>query len=213
MEREADGGPPSSVPAYAGVMARIAAFAAIEDLPEEMRAFVDARLAAHESARAAERQVRDLLAGLQGQGRRWPELAWAARSHAGSTDEPPAWQDWRNAGTALVNTARRRLAGEELPALSAANRQRLEAALAGLEEVRLKDDAARFARDWGALLERGEREAVPVSLLAGYEALAGRGAALARVHDVEDGRTPRGERLAGASRRRHRAHPRHAVRA
>ena len=180
VEREADGGPPSSVPAYAGVMARIAAFAAIEDLPEEMRAFVDARLAAHESARAAERQVRDLLAGLQGQGRRWPELAWAARSHAGSTDEPPAWQDWRNAGTALVNTARRRLAGEELPALSAANRQRLEAALAGFEEVRLKDDAARFARDWGALLERGEREAVPVSLLAGYEALAGRGAALAR---------------------------------
>ena len=180
VEREADGGPPSSVPAYAGVMARIAAFAAIEDLPEEMRAFVDARLAAHESARAAERQVRDLLAGLQGQGRRWPELAWAARSHAGSTDEPPAWQDWRNAGTALVDTARRRLAGEELPALSAANRQRLEAALAGLEEVRLKDDAARFARDWGALLERGEREAVPVSLLAGYEALAGRGAALAR---------------------------------
>ena len=180
MEREADGGPPSDLPAYAGVMARIAAFAAIEDLPEEMRAFVDARLAAHESARAAERQIRDLLAGLQAQPRRWPELAWAARSHAGSTDEPPAWQDWRDAGTALVDTARRRLAGEESPALSAATRRRLEAALAGFEKVRLKDDAARFARDWRALLERAESEAVPVSLLAGYEALAGRGAALAQ---------------------------------
>ena len=180
VEREAGGGPPSSVPAYGGVMARIAAFAAIEDLPDEMRAFVDERLAAHESARAAERQVRDLIAGLQAQPRRWPELAWAARSHAGSTDEPPTWHDWRDAGTALVDTARRRLAGEDSPALSAATRQRLEAALAGFEKVRLKDDAARFARDWRRLLERAEREAAPVSLQEDYADLANRGAALAQ---------------------------------
>ena len=184
VEREADGGPPSSVPAYAGVMARIAAFAAIEDLAEDMRAFVDERLAAHESARAAERQVRDLLAGLQGQGRRWPELAWAARSHAGSTDEPPAWQDWRDAGTALVDTVRQQLARTDSesgpPGLSTETRQRLEAALAGLEAVRLKDDAARFTRDWRALLEHAEREAVPVSLQEDYADLANRGAALAQ---------------------------------
>ncbi|MCE2520764.1 MAG: relaxase domain-containing protein [Alphaproteobacteria bacterium] len=184
LEREADGGPPLDLPAYAGVMARIAAFAAVEDLPEDMRAFVDERLAAHESSRAAERQIRELLAGLQAQPRRWPELAWAARSTAGSTDDPPAWQVWRNAGTALVDTTRRMLgyagAGEPSPDLSAETRRRLEAALARVEAVRLKDDAARFSRDWRRLLERSESEAVPVSLLAGYEALAGRGTALAQ---------------------------------
>ena len=184
LEREAGGGPPSSLPAYAGVMARIAAFAAVEDLPEDMRAFVDERLAAHGRARAAELQVRDLLAGLQDHGRRWPELAWAARSQGCATDEYPAWRDWRVAGTALVDIARQQLArtGPTSGArgLSAETRWRLETALAHVETIRLKDDAARFARDWRALLERSHREAVPVSLLAGYEALANRGAALAR---------------------------------
>ena len=182
LEREADGGPPSSLPAYAGVMARIAAFAAIEDLPDEMRAFVDDRLGAHERSRAAERQVRDLLAGLQAQPRRWPELAWAAR--AGAQGESPAWREWRDAGTALVETTRRLLGPTEPesgpPCFSTENRRRLEAALAGTEAVRLKDDAARFAGDWRAWLERAESEAVPVTLLTGYEDLARRGAALAR---------------------------------
>ena len=179
-EREASGGPPSSVPGYAGVMARIAAFAAVEDLPEEMRVFVDDRLAAHEAARAAERQVRELIAGLQAQPRRWPELAWAARSADPPTGDGPAWQRWRDEGTALAMSARRQLAGEDSAALSAAGRRRLEAALAGLEAVRLKDDATRFARDWRHLLERSEEEAVPVSLHADYADLARRGADLAQ---------------------------------
>ncbi len=180
VEREADGGPPSSVPAYAGVMARIAAFAAVEDLPDGMRAFVDDRLAAHEAARAAERQVRELIAGLQAQPRRWPELAWAARSDSRPPGDGPAWQAWRDEGTALATSARRQLAGEDSPALPAADRRRLETALAGLEAVRLKDDAARFARDWRALFERSEEDSVPVSLHADYADLARRGAVLAQ---------------------------------
>ena len=180
VEREADGGPPSSVPAYAGVVAQIAAFAAVEDLPDEMRAFVEDRLAAHEAARAAERQVRELIAGLQAQPRRWPELAWAARSDSRPPGDGPAWQRWREEGTVLAMSARRQLAGEDSATLSAADRRRLEAALAGLEAVRLKDDAARFARDWRALFERSEEEAVPVSLQADYADLARRGAALAQ---------------------------------
>ncbi len=180
VEREASGSPPSSVPAYAGVMARLAAFAAVEDLPAEMRAFVDERLGAHEASRAAERQVRELIAGLQDQPRRWPELAWAARSTGHPAGDGPAWRTWRDAGTALVDSARRRLAGEEAPAIPESDRRRLEAALAGVEKVRLKDDAARFARDWRALVERSREKAVPVSLLADHADLSRRGAALAR---------------------------------
>ncbi len=180
VEREASGSPPSSVPAYAGVMARLAAFAAVEDLPDEMRAFVDERLGAHEASRAAERQVRELIAGLQDQPRRWPELAWAARSTGHPAGDGPAWRTWRDAGTALVDSARRRLAGAEAPALPEGDRRHLEAALAGVEKVRLKDDAARFARDWSALLTRSREKAVPVSLLADHADLSRRGAALAR---------------------------------
>ncbi|MDE0418892.1 MAG: AAA family ATPase [bacterium] len=172
---------PFDVDGYARVMARIAAFAAIEDLPDEQRAFVDERLAAHDGARAAERQVKDLLAGLQTQSRRWPELAWAAGSHAGGVEDHQAWRRWRDEGTVLVDAARQRLdhADDEPSDLSADNRRRLETTLARAEAVRLKDDAARFTLDWRALLDRGEAEAVPVSLLEGYGDLAGRGAALA----------------------------------
>ena len=180
VEREASGGPPSSVPGYAEVMARIAAFAAVEDLPVEMRVFVDDRLAAHEATRAAERQVRELIAGLQAQPRRWPELAWAARSADPPAGDSPAWQRWRDEGTALAMSARRQLAGEDSAALSAADRRRLEAALAVLEAVRLKDDAARFGRDWRTLFERSGEDAVPVSFQADHADLARRGAALAQ---------------------------------
>ena len=181
-EARVSGTRPFDVRSYAEVMARIAAFAAVEDLPDDQRAFVDQRLAGHERARAAERQVRDLLAGLQAQPRRWPELSWAARSPAGGVQDHPAWRRWRDEGTALVDAVRRRLDGvdDELPDLTSENRRRLAASLARVEAVRLKDDAARFARDWRALQMSSEREHVPVSLLEGYAGLAARGEVLAQ---------------------------------
>ena len=171
---------PSSVPGYAETMAQVAAFGAIEDLPDEMRAFVDRCLAAHDSARTVERQVRDLIADLQAQPRRWPEVLWAARRGAGPADENPGWLAWRDESAALVEAARQRLAKahDGSPDLDSENRRRLETALARLEDVRVKDDAVRFDCDWRALQMSSESEAVPVSLLAGYEALAGRGAVL-----------------------------------
>ena len=185
-EARVSGQQPFDAAGYAGVMARIAAFAAVEDLPDDQRAFVDQRFAAHERARAAERQVRDLLAGLRAQPRRWPELAWAAGSRAGGVDDHPAWRRWRADGTALVDAARRRLGGADdaLPDLDFENRRRLEAALARVEAVRLKDDAARFARDWRAVVDRSEREHVPVSLLEGYSGLAARGEILAEATEL-----------------------------
>ncbi|MDE0417110.1 MAG: relaxase domain-containing protein [bacterium] len=181
-EARGSGKRPFDVQSYAGVMARIAAFAAVEDLPDDQRAFVDRSLAAHDGARAAERQVKDLLAGLQTQSRRWPELAWAAAARGSPTQHHPAWRAWRDEGTVLVDAARQRLdlADDGLSDLSADNRRRLEMTLARVEAVRLKDDAARFARDWRTLLERGKAQTVPVSLLEGYADLAGRGAALAQ---------------------------------
>ena len=183
-EAEGSGARPSSVPAYAGVMARIAAFAAIEDLPDDMRAFVDRRLENHERHRAAERGVRAIIAGLQAHWRRWPELAWAARPHGCPTDEHPAWQTWRDEGTALIDTTRRlldeALDGDRSPGILVEHREGLETALAHLEDVRLREDAARFARDWHAFLDRAEKEAVPVSHLPGYEVIAHRGGILSR---------------------------------
>ena len=139
-------GPPASTPGYAEAMARVAALAAIEDLPDDVRAFTDARLAEHAAMTAAEQQVRSLIADLQTCWRRWPELNWAADAKGCDTDELEAWQDWRDAGTALLEKARS--IGEAAP-------PEVAMAAAGLERARLKDDAALFTRRWSRVREDG----------------------------------------------------------
>ena len=166
---ESAGCVPSSVPGYAEAMAGLAAFAAIEDLPQVMRAFVDARLHEHEAARAAERDVHRLVEGLQGHVRRWPELNWAAAAQACAADELPAWREWREGGTALLAAA------EQSPRQEAA----LARAIRRLEEVRLVDDARRFARDWRAFEARADADGVSVTAMTGYEQLAAAGRRLA----------------------------------
>ncbi len=168
-QAERTGREPSSVPGYAEAMAGLAAFAAIEDLPHEMRAFVDARLHEHEAVRAADREVRRLVDGLLDHARRWPELNWAASAKACAADELPAWRQWREGGAALLEAAARSVA--DGTALANAGRR--------LRAVRLIDDARRFARDWRALEARADAEGVPVAALAGYAQLVSEGERLA----------------------------------
>ena len=183
IERESGGSgtPPSSMPGYGEVMARVAAYAAIEDLPGDLRAFTDRRLEEHERTRAADREVRALIEGLQDHWRHWPELNWAARAQGSAPGKLPAWRTWRDEGTALLDTARQWLddeagAGSRL-ATGSLNRQNLGSSVAQLEHTRLKDDALSFAVDWRALQDRAAAQAVPATLLPGYDgiaALAGR---------------------------------------
>ena len=63
---------------YRDVMARAAALAQIEDLPEDMRRFTGTMLAEHEGHLARDREVRGLVERVRDHWRRWPELGWAA---------------------------------------------------------------------------------------------------------------------------------------
>ena len=137
-------GPPASAPGYAETMARVAALAAIEDLPDDLRTFTDTRLAEHAVTRAADERVRSLIEDLQTCWRRWPELNWVAVARGCDTDELEAWREWRDAGAALLEEARG--AGEAAPVAVAR-------AAGGLERARLKDDAALFTRRWARTKE------------------------------------------------------------
>ena len=184
IEKESGGSGtlPSSMPAYGEVMARVASYAAIEDLPGDLRAFTDRRLEEHERVRAAGREVRALIEGLQDHWRRWPELKWAAEAQGSTPGKLPAWRTWRDEGTALLDTARQWL-GDEAGAGSrlgtgSLNRQNLTASVAQLERTRLKDDALSFAVDWRALRDRAAAESVPATLLPGYDGIAALGGRL-----------------------------------
>ena len=144
----------STVAGYDAVMARIASFAAIEDLPADLRAFTDERLAAHTSAKAAEREVRTLIADITGHWRRWPELAWVAGARGMPGPNPPSWQPWVERGAGLLDAASRWLdAQPRVPGLTHATTA-VEASAARLRRVMAKADMQVFARRWTDLKPR-----------------------------------------------------------
>ncbi len=140
----------STVAGYDEAMARIASFAAIEDLPEDLRAFTDERLAAHASAKAAEREVRTLIGDIGGHWRRWPELAWAASARGGSAPDMPSWQRWAERGARLLDAASRWLDTAPVRGLEPAAAA-VEASAARLRRVMAKAEAQAFARLAGAV--------------------------------------------------------------
>ena len=92
-------------------MARAAALSAIEDLPADMRRFVESMLAEHQGQLARDRAVQELIGRVRETWRQWPELGWAASAQACAVDELPRYAAWRKEGTALLAEGRRRLAG------------------------------------------------------------------------------------------------------
>ena len=154
---------------YGDAMARAAALAQIEDLPEDMRRFVDTMLAEHEGHLARDREVRNLTGRIQESWRRWPELGWAASAQGLPIEELPQHAAWREEGAALLEAATRlgadgetarRVATHHLHAMPGA-RAGLEEAVETLERTRLLDDAERFERAWHGLRERAAETGVP----------------------------------------------------
>ena len=164
-------------PGYEEVMVRAAAFSAIDDLPADMRGFVDGMLAEHERHLARDREARSLAERIREYWRRWPELGRRAADRGCAPEDLPEHPAWREEGAALLEEARATLAGA-LPASGLAGAAR------DLECVRLLDDAGRFERAWRALRERAAREGLP----EGHAEVAGLGGSLLEAEDLDPSR-------------------------
>ena len=185
---------PFFLPGYRDVMARAAALAQIEDLPEDMRRLTDTMLAEHEGHLTHDREVRGLVEHIGDHWRRWPELGWAASSQGLPVETLPQYAAWREKGAALVEAGRSRLGadGEAARHLHAmpGGRAGLEGAVETLERTRLLDDAGRFERAWHELRQRAAENGVPELHAPGHREVAELGARLAAAEGL-DGRVRR----------------------
>ena len=169
---------PSSLPGYEEVMARAAALSAIEDLPADMRGFVDGILAEHERHVAREREVQDLAERVRAHWRRWPELGWLAADRGCAPETLPEHAAWREEGAALLEAARA-VPADALPAAGLASAAR------DLERVRLRDDCGRFRRDWLALSVNAIRDGVPEVHVEGCADVAELGGRLSEAEGLD----------------------------
>ena len=176
---------PFFLPGYREVMARAAVLAAIDDLPADMRSFVDRMLEEHRGHLSRDREVSNLAERIREHWRRWPELGWAAPAE----DEQPRYDAWREESEALLEEGRDRLAAEgeaarHLNAMPGA-RDGLAGALETLERTRVLDDARRFEGLWRELRERAARDGIPELLAEGYGQVAELGARLAAAEGLD----------------------------
>ena len=169
---------PFLVPGYRAVMGRAGALSAIEDLPADMRGLTDRMLAEHAGHLARAREVRELTGRVRAHWQRWPEFSWAASAQGGAVEKLPEYAAWREAGAALLEAGRARLA-EDGPHAGLAD------AVEMLERTRLLDDGDRFERGWRALCERCAHNGVPELHAGGYAALAELGRRLAAARELD----------------------------
>ena len=175
---------------YRDVMARAAALAQIEDLPEDMRRFTGTMLAEHEGHLARDREVRGLVERVRDHWRRWPELGWAASAQGLPIEELAEHDAWREEGAALLEAvARLGAEGEAARHLRAmpGARAGLEEAVEMLERTRLLDDAERFERAWHALCERAAEIGVPELHAPGHRLVAELGERLEAAEGLDAG--------------------------
>ena len=181
---------------YRDVMARAAALAQIEDLPEDMRRLTGTMLAEHEGHLARDREVRGLVERVRGHWRRWPELGWAASAQGLPIEELPEHDTWREEGVALLEAGRslvvaegeaaRRVVVHHLHAMPGV-RAGLEEAVEMLERTRLLDDAERFERAWHALREGAAEIGVPELHAPGHRLVAELGERLEAAEGLDAG--------------------------
>ena len=132
---------PFFLPGYHEVMARAAALSEIEDLPADMRRFVDGMLAEHETHLARDREVKSLTRKIRESWQRWPELGWAARAQGCAVEELPRHAAWREEGAALLEEGTALLeARSDLRAMPGALTG-LESGIRALERTRFRDEA------------------------------------------------------------------------
>ena len=176
---------------YRDVMARAAALAQIEDLPEDMRRLTGTMLAEHEGHLARDREVRGLVERVRDHWRCWPELGWAASAQGLPIEELPEHDTWREEGAALLEAGRARLGAEgeaarHLQVMPGA-RAGLEEAVEMLERTRLLDDAERFERAWHALREGASEIGVPELHAPGHRLVAEAGERLEAAEGIDAG--------------------------
>ena len=157
--------PPFHLPGADEVMARAAALSLVEDLPADMRAFVDGMLGEHERHAVHEREMRVLMERLRAHWRRWPELGWLASAQGCAPEELPEHAAWRTEGAALLAETR---GLEAMPGLAGG----VAGEMAALERMRLRDDCERFRRDRMALGASAVRAGVPKVHLEGCAEVA-----------------------------------------
>ena len=187
---------PFFLPGYRDVMARAAALAQIEDLPEDMRRLTDTMLAEHEGHLGHDREVRGLVERVSDHWRRWPELGWAASAQGLPIEELPEHDTWREEGAALLEAGRslveaegeaaRRVVVHHLHAMPGV-RAGLEEAVEMLERTRLLDDAERFERAWHALREGAAEIGVPELHAPGHRLVAEAGERLEAAEGIDAG--------------------------
>ena len=182
---------PFFLPGYRDVMARAAALAQIEDLPEDMRRLTGTMLAEHEGHLGRDREVRGLVERVRDHWRRWPELGWAASAQGLPIEELPEHNTWREEGAALLEAGRTRLAADgeaarHLQVMPGA-RAGLEEAVEMLERTRLLDDAERFERAWHALREGASEIGVPELHAPGHRLVAEAGERLEAAEGIDAG--------------------------
>ena len=182
---------PFFLPGYRDVMARAAALAQIEDLPEDMRRLTGTMLAEHEGHLARDREVRGLVERVRDHWRRWPELGWAASAQGLPIEELAEHDTWREEGVALLEAGRARLgadgeAARHLRAMPGA-RAGLEEAIEMLERTRLLDNAERFERAWHALREGAVEIGVPELHAPGHRLVAELGERLEAAEGLDAG--------------------------
>ena len=180
---------PFFLPGYRDVMARAAALAQIEDLPEDMRRLTGTMLAEHEGHLGRDREVRGLVERVRDHWRRWPELGWAAQARECAVEELAQYDAWHEEGVALLEAGRARLgadgeAARHLHAMPGA-RAGLEEAVEMLERTRLLDDAERFERAWPALRERAAEIGVPELHAPGHRLVADLGERLEAAEGID----------------------------
>ena len=180
---------PSFLTGYRDVMARAAALAQIEDLPEDMRRFTGTMLAEHEGHLGRDREVRGLVERVRDHWRRWPELGWAAQARECAVEELAQYDTWREEGVALLEAGRARLgadgeAARHLRAMPGA-RAGLEEAIEMLERTRLLDNAERFERTWHALREGAVEIGVPELHAPGHRLVAELGERLEAAEGID----------------------------
>ena len=179
---------------YRDVMARAAALAQIEDLPEDMRRFTGTMLAEHEGHLGRDREVRGLVERVRDHWRRWPELGWVASAQGLPIEELAEHDTWREEGAALLEAGRslveadgeaaRRVVVHHLHAMPGA-RAGLQEAVKALERTRLLDDAERFERAWHALREGAAQVGVPELQAPGHRQVAELGKSLEAAEGID----------------------------
>ena len=136
---------------YGEVVAQIAALGVIEDLPTDMRGFVDTVLEEHAAHQQRDDKIRGLAESLVSHWRQWPELCWKASSLGVAPEALDQHRQWRGEGDRLMAQAQDLLAdrGEDGRHLSAMEgvRSGLESSLARIETVQTAADQETI-REW-----------------------------------------------------------------